>query len=187
MPSLTPDASQSLLPHETFRDWRPARRPLAPLCGGGGMFGQIHNPMSYNSVAIPGSGRRPFLGIAKVPDYEFTNGANPKYPGYLTWQHPDGYFIQPDRHFITDFMTNPGPHRIFMPRDRYPAAVLFHDSICKEHCAYRCPTLTGRYVRILVNPDTAALWLNWMMRCSGAWAINGESTELAVKLFGPRW
>ena len=55
--------------------------------------------------------------------YDFT--LNPLHP--LTFLHPAGVFIRPDRHFQTDRMSNPKCTQWIWERDRFLGA-FFHDS-----------------------------------------------------------
>lgn len=165
---------------------QPPIEPRWPIASERGRWGVILNPRSFILTPLPGPGRRPFMSFVRHPDYDFRNG-RPDLPGLLTYQHPDGYYIQPDHHFTTDLMTNPGPHRWFMPRDRYAIAVIFHDSACNHH---------GRWVRYdggsvyKFEPCAsieAARDLGLMMRCQGSWEASAAFVEAMVRRFGPQW
>jgi hypothetical protein len=153
---------------------------------GNGSFGIIHNPRSFITTPIHDDTRRPFLGWSRLPNYDFRNG-HPVRKGLLTYWHPDGFYVQPDLHFVTDFNTYPAPVQIVIPRDRYAIPSLFHDSGCEHKGRWLSVYIDGPYQFEACPPAVLARDFGLMMRCCGSWEFTARSFAAMVSRFGPQW
>ena len=171
---------------DTSRHRQRATEPPKPIAADGGRWGVIHNPRSFTTTPIHGDNRRPFLGWSRLPNYDFRNG-HPNFPGLLTYWHPDGFYVQPDRHVITDFNTYPAPVQIVIPRDRYAIPSLFHDSGCEHKGRWLSAHRDGPYQFEACSAAFLARDFTLMMRCCGAWPITAHTFGAMVERFGPRW
>lgn len=90
-------------------------------------YGFFENPQGYEAPKLRDER---YLFFFSKTIYEFT--LKPDAP--LTFHHPDGSRIQPDRHEMeTDLGSIPLTAQIFIPKDRFLLSFFFHDSGYKHH------------------------------------------------------
>ena len=156
-------------------------------------FGEFINPTGYILRPMgtwePGAGYlfglTALVGLRrKRKQYEFT--LDPVAP--LTFRHPDGCFIQPDRHGLTDLASIPIQlEPVAGARNQYEPSVLVHDSVCREHGLYFSPQLEGPFTFSPVSSPDAHRLLRLCLRAEGAWVTTAGTWWGFVRTFGPRW
>jgi hypothetical protein len=155
------------------------------------MTGTWHNLTGYTlrntGCTVPGMGDLCGLGALwgwrrERVLYEFTLDAEAP----LTFQHPSGFFIQPDRHGYTDLGSVPEVVELWFPRNEFEADYIVHDSGCREHGLYVSQIIAGPYTFAPMTSrevhDLLGMTVDARGRPSKARAI-----RLACLLCGPRW
>ena len=125
----------------------------------------------------------------KLKLYEFT--LDKQAP--LTFQHPQGFYIQPDAHVITDYGTIPPPVQTVtgVTGKKYPLSFVFHDSVCRHWGLYFSRTPKGPYTFVAINSQEAHDMLQLMVLCEGRGTRDAirdsEVVRRGVMWFGPDW
>ena len=161
--------------------------------------GEIINPYGFGFVptgnTVPGAGW--LFGLTalwgwrrKRIEYEFT--LRPDAP--LTYRHPGGYYIQADKHGITDMGSIPEQLQVWYPKDSHNAAFLPHDSVCRvnesaplPHCLYYSRSLHDPYKAEAVTWQEAHHLLGMMIIADGGYRMEANIVFKIVRRFGPRW
>lgn len=141
-----------------------------------GRYGEIHNPggaiCRRAGVIGPWWDRRIVFEVTLDP-------VDP-----LTYQHPDGYFVQPDRHFYCDFGSVPWPFSLVVSRYGYPATWQFHDAGCQKHVLYYSESLAHPFDECPVSSADVHALMRLMIRCEGA---REWQARLAYRGVTSRW
>jgi len=155
-------------------------------------YGQWLNPTGYvlhpTGKWEPGMGYLFGLGALvgwrrKRRQYEFR--LDPVAP--LTFEHPNGFYVQPDRHGFTDLGSIPEILEPFVHRTSYEPSFLLHDSACREHGLYFSSQVEGPFVFCEIGSDAAHRLLRMTTRAEGAWRQMSWAIYQAVYRFGPQW
>jgi len=105
----------------------------------------------------------------------------------LTYRKADRVFIQPDRHGFTDMGSIPEPVQLIIPKDRFLASFIIHDSACRERGLYfgSCPV--SPFVFAPISSIRAHSLLREMILAEGGAPWQARLVWAAVRAFGPRF
>lgn len=106
----------------------------------------------------------------------------------LTYLHPDGYYIQSDRHGFTDFGTVPFPFNIVVPRTRFKPGYMVHDTACTEpHVIFLSDSINGVFVPSFIADNQASKLLYLMVLADKGYKWQANLIYTGVHKFGPQW
>ena len=136
----------------------------------------------------PGAGY--FFGITalwgwrrKRRQYEFTLDHDMP----LTYWHPGGFFIQPDRHGFSDLGSIPEQVEPLTHRNKFEPSYLMHDSMCRERGLYFSRLALGPFIFCPVASESGHRLLGMCIVAEGGGRIEAEAIWRACRRFGPRW
>jgi hypothetical protein len=103
----------------------------------------------------------------------------------LTFHHPDGRRIQPDRHVSeTDMGSVPLTLQMWIPKDRYLLAFLFHDSGYDHGGLYVALPGQEQFGLAVMSRLQLDELLRLMCRAQGAWWTTAAAIYRAVRIGG---
>ena len=154
------------------------------------MWGTIYNPDGYT---LTPTGYRVGPWWAQRTLYE--RNLCKEFP--LTYLHPKGYYLRPDRHGYTDLMSNPMPWPLskIISRLMFRIPCLFHDDACipnhsndNQHGLFRALDFGGPYTFAPMTDDDAHELLYVMVRCDGGSDFQARWIHRAVSSrWGVHW
>jgi hypothetical protein len=127
---------------------------------------------------------RGFPPWRRRPEFEFH--LDPDYPLTLRCD-PGGYYVQPDRHGLTDFGSVPEPLQGLVNSTYAPASFVFHDSGCREGGLYFSRHIEGPYTFCPMESASVHRLLRLCVRAERRNPVAAAVIWAAVRVMGPRF
>jgi len=106
----------------------------------------------------------------------------------LTFRHPDGFLLQPDRHRAqTDLGSIPPPLRSLFPQDEFVRSYILHDSACRDHGLYLSYAQGSPFVLHEMESARVHEIMRESILADGGTKARARVIWGAVRAFGPRW